>query len=114
MQLLDVNILVYAFREESQDHLRYRDWLEQVATSDVPFGIAEMVFSSFLRVVTNQRIFKPGAPWSRASGFVETIRRQPGYVRIAPGPRHWDIFTELCELSGTTGDLVADAYLAAL
>ncbi|MFI5265845.1 MAG: PIN domain-containing protein, partial [Chloroflexota bacterium] len=33
---------------------------------------------------------------------------------LAPGPRHWDIFTSLCTRAGATGNLVPDAYLAAL
>ena len=114
MQLLDVNVLIYAFREESQDHARYRDWLEQLTASGDSFAISESVLSSFLRVVTNDRIFRPGAPWRIASSFVEAIRRRPGYVRLAPGPRHWDIFMRLCESSGATGDRVPEAYLAAL
>lgn len=35
-------------------------------------------------------------------------------VRIAPGPRHWEIFARLCRESNAKGNLVADAYLAAL
>jgi hypothetical protein len=33
---------------------------------------------------------------------------------VAPGPRHWDIFVELCRKAGAKGNLVPDAYLAAL
>ena len=114
MKLLDVNVLIYAFREESQDHLRYRTWLEQLMASGDSFAVAELVLSSFLRIVTNDRIFRPGAPWQVANAFVETIRTQPGYARIAPGPQHWQAFVQLCESSGATADLVADAYHAAL
>lgn len=114
MKLLDVNVLIYAFREESQDHLRYRTWLEQLMASGDSFAVAELVLSSFLSIVTNDRIFRPGAPWRVAHAFVDTIRRQPGYVRITSGPQHWQAFVHLCESSGATGDLVPDAYRAAL
>lgn len=114
MQLLDANILVYAFREESKDHLRYRSWLEDLAAKHESFAAPEIVLSSFLRLVTNARIFRPGTPWRRALAFVETIRIQPGYLRLVPGPRHWDIFIHLCEQARATGDLISDAYLAAL
>jgi predicted nucleic acid-binding protein len=33
---------------------------------------------------------------------------------IRPGPRHWGLFVRLCRESGAEGDLVPDAYLAAL
>jgi predicted nucleic acid-binding protein len=35
-------------------------------------------------------------------------------VRIASGLRHWEIFARLCRESNAKGNLVADAYLAAL
>jgi hypothetical protein len=114
MQLVDVNVLIYAFREESRDHLRWRAWLEDLAASGESFAVPELVLSSFLRLVTNGSIFKPGTPWRTALAFVEAIRGEPGYVRLAPGPRHWEIFIRNCESSGATGNLVADAYFAAL
>jgi predicted nucleic acid-binding protein len=33
---------------------------------------------------------------------------------VTPGPRHWGIFIKLCNDAGVKGNLVADAYLAAL
>lgn len=42
------------------------------------------------------------------------VLNQPHCRIVHPGPRHWDIFTRLCGQSGATGNLVADAWLAAL
>jgi uncharacterized protein len=114
MQLVDVDVLIYAFREESQDHLRYRAWLEDLAMSGEAFSAPELVLCSFLRLVTDAHIFRPGTPWTIALSFVEMVRAQPGYVRLAPGPRHWEIFVRLCEEGRATGKLVQDAYLAAI
>jgi hypothetical protein len=33
---------------------------------------------------------------------------------VAPGNRHWEIFTRLCRETDAKGNLIADAYLAAL
>jgi predicted nucleic acid-binding protein len=33
---------------------------------------------------------------------------------VRPGPRHWQIFADLCRATNARGNLVADAYLAAL
>ena len=33
---------------------------------------------------------------------------------VAPGPRHWPTFERLCLAAGAKGNLVSDAYLAAL
>jgi predicted nucleic acid-binding protein len=46
--------------------------------------------------------------------FTDRMRNQPNCVPIAPGARHWDIFTSLCRSAGAKGNLVPDAYLAAL
>jgi uncharacterized protein len=35
-------------------------------------------------------------------------------VPIVPGQRHWEIFTRLCREANAKGNLVPDAYLAAL
>ena len=33
---------------------------------------------------------------------------------LAPGARHWSTFTRLCQEVGARGNLIPDAYLAAL
>ncbi|MDQ3608988.1 MAG: hypothetical protein M3459_08820 [Actinomycetota bacterium] len=35
-------------------------------------------------------------------------------MTLRPGPRHWEIFTALCDGGGVRGNLIPDAYLAAL
>jgi toxin-antitoxin system PIN domain toxin len=81
---------------------------------DEPFGVPSLVFSGFLRVVTHPRIFSVPSPLPKALGFVEAVRRSPAFLAIEPGPRHWTIFLRFCEEAGVKGNLVADAYLAAV
>ena len=33
---------------------------------------------------------------------------------LAPGPRHWEIVVDLCRRTAVRGNLVPDAYIAAL
>ncbi len=114
MQLPDVNVLVYAFRADTPRHDVCRTWLEQVTAGDDAFAYAELVLSGFLRVVTHQRVFRTPTPLEGAIAFTEALREQPHAVPVAPGPRHWSIFTGLCERAQVKGNLVPDAYLAAL
>ena len=114
MVLPDINILVYAHQEEIPDHPRYRAWLQGVLNGMENFGIADIVLSGFLRIVTNPRIFDPPASLGTALAFAERIRNAPNCVVVTPGPRHWEIFTRLCREAGARGNLVPDAYLAAL
>ena len=114
MILPDVNVLVYAHREDAPNHAAYRGWLESVINSDQAYGIADLVLSGFLRVVTHPRVFNPPSDIVQALDFVRDVRDQPNCVLIRPGPRHWTIFEELCRLANVKGNLVPDAYLAAL
>ncbi len=114
MILVDVNVLVHAYREDAPSHSVYREWLEGVVNSDAAFGVADLVLSGFLRVVTHPRIFAPPTPIEQALEFTDALRAQPNCVVVAPGPRHWDVFTRLCRTAVVKGSLVADAYLAAL
>lgn len=114
MQLVDVSVLVYAYREDAPGHDAYRTWVEGLLDSDRAYGISDLVLSGFLRIVTHRRVFNRPSPLHHAMSFVTQIRDQPHRVRVAPGPRHWAIFARLCEESGAKGNLVPDAYLAAL
>jgi len=114
MILTDVNVLVYAHRADAPDHPTYRQWLEDLINGDQAYGYSDLVLSGFLRVVTHPRVFDPPSDLASAMDFVQIIRSQANAVLVAPGPRHWDIFTHLCETAGVKGNLVPDAYLAAL
>lgn len=114
MLLPDVNILVYAYREDAPGHPRFREWLEDIVNGDQAYCMSDIVLSGFLRVVTHSAVFNPPSPIDDALAFVEDVRSQPNCVVLAPGARHWEIFARLCQRSGVRGNLVPDAYLAAL
>ena len=112
MQLPDVNVLIYAHREDAPEHRRYAAWLRSLTRSVGPFALAEIVLAGFLRIVTNGRIVDPPTPMETAISFCQGLVARPRAVVVAPGREHWNIFTGLCR--GIKGPLVADAYLAAL
>ena len=82
MLLCDVNVLVYAHREDIANHLPYREWLESVINGDQAYAVSDLILSGFVRVVTHPKIF--GKP------------------------------STLCSTAAAKGNLVPDAYLAAL
>jgi len=114
MMLTDVNVLVYAHRTDAPDHAAYRKWLEDLINSDQAYGFSNLVLSGFLRVVTHPRVFSPPSDLASAFAFTQGFRSQPNAVQVTPGPRHWDIFKSLSEAANVKGNLVPDAYLAAL
>jgi len=114
MILTDVNVLVYAHREDAPGHVAYREWLENLINSDQAYGFSDLVLSGFLRVVTHPRVFSPPSDLTSAFAFTQILRSQPNAIPVSPGSRHWDIFKSLCEAAGVKGNLIPDAYLAAL
>ncbi|MDZ7592752.1 MAG: type II toxin-antitoxin system VapC family toxin [Rubrivivax sp.] len=114
MMLPDVNVLVYAHREDSQHHAGCRAWVEAMINGDASYGLSELVLSGFVRVVTHPRVFADPSPLADALEFAEQLRGRPHCVPVAPGRRHWDIFRALCVESGAKGNIVPDAYLAAM
>jgi uncharacterized protein len=114
MKLLDVNVLVYAHREDTPNHQDYRIWLQQLINSTEPFAVPDLVLSGFLRVVTHPRIFNPPSDLNLALRFVQTIRESTGHVVIVPGLGHWPIFTRLVRESRCRGNLIPDAFMAAI
>ncbi len=114
MRLADVNVLVYAFREDAPGHVAYRAWIDGLVGTDEAYAVSDHVLGGFLRVVTHPRVFRPPTPIEPALGFTDAFRHRPNAVLVTPGPRHWRIFTRLCREADARGNLVPDAWLAAL
>lgn len=114
MVLPDVNVLVAAYRDDAPEHSSCRSWLEGVLGGDEAFALSDLVLSGFLRVVTHPRVFILPSPPDEALKFANVIRGQPHCVPVRPGPRHWEIFSRLYRDAEARGNLIPDAYLAAL
>lgn len=114
MLLADVNVFLYAHRPESPRHEEYRDWLTKALTGREPFGVSESVLASFLRIASHHRVYREPTPLDVALEFCDTVVTAPAAVRVRPGADHWSLFTSLVREAGARGNLVPDAYLAAL
>ena len=114
MVLPDVNVLVYAHREDATHHAACRAWVETVINGDESFGLSDLVLSGFVRVVTHPKVFTRPSSLADALEFTEQLRGRPNCLPVAPGRRHWGIFQTLCVEAGAKGNLVPDAFLAAM
>jgi toxin-antitoxin system PIN domain toxin len=114
MRLLDVNVLINAHRREADRHKDYREYVESMVNGDQTYAVSDFVINGFVRVVTNQRVWRPSTPLDDALRFGESVRNQPHAVVVGPGERFWGIFSRICRQAGVTAKLVPDAYLAAL
>jgi len=107
-------VVVAAHRADATNHASIRSWLERLIHGQATFGVPSIVLSGFLRIVTHPRIFTEPATLHQALAFTEVIRSRASFVEVSPGPRHWSIFSSLCEAADARGNRVPDAYLAAL
>jgi toxin-antitoxin system PIN domain toxin len=114
MILIDVNVLVNAHRPDAVGHLKFRKWLEDVLSSGSTCGLSDVALAGVIRVVTHPRIFPDPTPLDIALGFTNELREHPSCVLVSPGERHWEIFRRLCTSIGAKGNLISDAYFAAL
>lgn len=114
MILPDVNVLLYAFRSDAENHAGYRAWLETLVNGDAAYGMSPQVLSSLVRIATHPRIFARPSLVQHALKFSTTLLEQPHCQPVQPGPRHWRIFCDLCRDAQAAGNLVPDAWFAAL
>ena len=115
MLLPDVNVLVYAHREDSsEDHPLFAEWLTGLATGPEPFALSVLVLAGLARIATNPRIFARPSTLDEVLSFSAELVERPTARVVTPGSAHLQIFEELCRRSGATGKLVADAQHAAV
>lgn len=114
MILPDVNVLLYAFRRDAPRHAEYRRWLEAQLNAKAAYGVAPQVLASVIRISTHARIYVQPSTVEEAARFCRALMTPETCTVVQPGDRHWDIFVDLCEKSGAVGNLVQDAWFAAL
>ncbi|MBX3745552.1 MAG: type II toxin-antitoxin system VapC family toxin [Verrucomicrobiae bacterium] len=114
MMLLDVNILVHLHREDADQHDAIRDWIGATLVGHRRIAVTDLALSGCMRVVTHPKVFKQPSPLHLALQFVEEFRSHSRIHVLNPGPGHWERFIELCRKVDARGNLVPDAYHAAL
>ena len=114
MILPDVNILVHAFRSDASDHQLCRGWLQKVIDSGTRFGVSPLALSGTVRITTHPKVFARPSPLTEAMSFCEALLARENCAVVRPGPTHWSLFVRLCRDSDARGNLVPDAWFAAL
>jgi hypothetical protein len=112
--LVDANLLVYAHVRSFEVHARARSWLDEQLSSQLRVGLPWPSLLSFLRLVTNPRVFKrpirmPEA-WQQVRAWLAC---ESTWIPL-PGDRHDEILGALLATPGVQANLVPDAHLAAL
>ena len=114
MILADVNVLIYAFRSGCQDHARYKAWLEDIVNGPSAYGMSPQILASVARICTHPRIFAQPSVIGEVLQYCGALLTAPNATIIVPGQRHWPLFERLCLEAKANGNLVQDAWHAAL
>ena len=111
----DANILVAASRSDHPQHkIAYACIDEAVAAcgNGATLKLMPMVVASYLRLVTNVKIFVHPTPVENAVGFVDALLSVPGVEMPALGGE-WPILRQLCITKKLAANDIPDAWLAA-
>lgn len=114
MKLPDANVLLYAVNSADPRHAEARGWLDAALAGQETVGFAWIVLLAFLRLATKVGLFPRPLDPEGAVARVRAWTAQPASVIVTPTPRHLDVVAGLLAATGTGGNLVNDAHLAAL
>lgn len=111
----DVNVLIAASRSDHPHHKIAYSWLDEAVVScadGATLRLMPMVVASFLRLVTNAKIFVHPTPVEDAAKFLDAILSVPG-VEMPYLGAEWPIMRQLCVEKNLTANDIPDAWLAA-
>ncbi len=114
MVIVDANVLLYAVNESAPQHRRTSAWIEEVLSGHESVDFAWAVLLAFIRIASLPVLFPTPLSTSEALDVVDDWLTAPPAVIVQPTTRHPAVLRGLLVDSGTGGNLVADAHLAAL
>ena len=111
----DVNVLIAASRSDHPHHKAAYSCIEEAIAACAEGGsvkLMPMVVASFLRLVTNSKIFVRPTPVEDAVGFLDALLAVPG-VEMPPLGAEWPMLRQLCIEKKLSANDIPDAGLAA-
>jgi uncharacterized protein len=112
--LPDNNILISAFRADTQHHQAAKSWLEETLSGGQSIRLFPTVETGFLRIVTHPKLFSPPSSMEEAAAFLSTLCDAPN-VDVCPwGPEDRALWLKLSKDIKLVGNDCNDAMLAAL
>jgi toxin-antitoxin system PIN domain toxin len=114
MILVDTNLLLYAEDSLSQHHQTARAWWDEQLSGTAPVCLCWPVLNAFIRIGTNPRLHQRPLTLKESCDRVQSWFEQPCVRLIQPTDQHWTFFQQMLHSSNASGNLVADAHLAAL
>ena len=114
MIAVDMNLLVYAHREDSRWHEAASRRIRELAEAAGPWAIPWPCIHEFLAIVTHPGIYAPPTPLPLAVDQAAAWMEAPNLVLLAESPGYWERLRPLMEAGRLAGPQVHDARVAAL
>lgn len=114
MKLVDTNVLLYAIDSSTRHHEPSRSWLTTSLVGAEPVAFAWVAMVGFLRISTHPAAFARPLDVGGAVAILESWLAQPAAVSVEPRADHLPRLRSLLQPTGSGGNLVNDAHLAAL
>lgn len=112
--LVDVNVLIYAIDIDARHHEIANRWLIEAlsGTDSILFPLLTLI--GFQRITTSRSAMTSPLSVDAATDYVERWLSVPNASIPQPDARHFARVQRLLNETGTGGNLVNDAHLAAL
>lgn len=114
MKVVDLNVLVYATDTASKHHGTAAPWFDGVMETTETVGLPTAVTVGFVRLLTNPRVMRRPLDSGAALAIVAAWLERANVAVPQPTARHYAVMGDLLAATGTGGNLVSDAHLAAL
>lgn len=111
--LPDVNVLLAGFRADHDHHRQARSFLDEARSGSDTLGLSDFALAAVVRLATNARVFIRPDTAAAVIAYLDVLLEPPAQLLHA-GTTHWSRFCELCRDLQLRGNLVPDAYFAAL
>lgn len=114
MTLVDANVLLYAVDINARHHEAAKSWLEFALTGHETVMVPWVSLLAFIRISTHHAIFERPLTTEQAIMAVQSWLDQPAVLVPSPDGSQTQRMLSLLTATGSGGNLVNDAYLAAL
>ena len=114
MVVVDANVLVYAMSEPSAFHRQARRWLESALSGTESVGLPWLSLVAFMRISTQAAVLPLPLTADQAVDVVVQWLEQPPATLVEPGADHLRTVRRLLSDTGTAGNLMNDAHIAAI
>ena len=110
----DLNLLLYAYRQQDPNHDVARNWWQGLVDGTEEVGIPWAVATGFVRLITHPSSPTGPIPVPIAIEHVSQWFQCPHILPTNPREQHLNHLLRILEATGVGGNLVTDAHIAAL